>query len=316
MVSAPRSGRGGRRFKSSHPDQPTVTRLPVSHLDVDSVSHTMPTSTTHGTRSSIYTFRCRDHHGAPPTPHRPRMAARPHGARARFGRPCVRLLLRRRPGVRVLQGSSARSRLAVTNGWGRAMCSVGPSGGPWVQPMTESTGVGPVLSVNSWECTFRSGMAGPLLHGTSIKSRGSATDAEVRGSPGNLEWTDSSGNLFGAGNSVSLFGAGNSVSAPFLKVHVGDGLGDRFGRSHRLGQSDGDGRRRPWRTVAELSCRRSRRAASTTARRERRQSRSPALAERPPRAPGTTAPPLVVARLPPEGRAVSAARRLPRRCRR
>ena len=54
------------------------------------------------------------------------------------------------------------------NYWlGRCNMSGGSSGGPWVQPMDENTGSGPVFSVNSWGYTFQSGMAGPKLHGTS-----------------------------------------------------------------------------------------------------------------------------------------------------
>jgi hypothetical protein len=54
------------------------------------------------------------------------------------------------------------------NYWlGRCDMSGGSSGGPWVQPMNETTGDGPVFSVNSWGYTFQSGMAGPKLHRTS-----------------------------------------------------------------------------------------------------------------------------------------------------
>ena len=54
------------------------------------------------------------------------------------------------------------------NYWlGRCDMAGGSSGGPWVQPMNETTGDGPVFSVNSWGYTFQSGMAGPKLHGTS-----------------------------------------------------------------------------------------------------------------------------------------------------
>jgi hypothetical protein len=54
------------------------------------------------------------------------------------------------------------------NYWlGRCNMAGGSSGGPWVQPMNEATGDGPVFSVNSWGYTFQSGMAGPKLHGTS-----------------------------------------------------------------------------------------------------------------------------------------------------
>jgi hypothetical protein len=42
--------------------------------------------------------------------------------------------------------------------------SGGSSGGTWVQPMNEITGIGPVISVNSWGYTTSSGMAGPKLN--------------------------------------------------------------------------------------------------------------------------------------------------------
>lgn len=52
------------------------------------------------------------------------------------------------------------------NYWlGRCDMAGGSSGGPWVQPMDETTGDGQVFSVNSWGYTFQSGMAGPKLHG-------------------------------------------------------------------------------------------------------------------------------------------------------
>lgn len=48
--------------------------------------------------------------------------------------------------------------------------SGGSSGGPWVQPMDEGTGVGPIISVNSWSYTRRKGgMAGPFLSGTTAE---------------------------------------------------------------------------------------------------------------------------------------------------
>jgi hypothetical protein len=50
---------------------------------------------------------------------------------------------------------------------GKCDMSGGSSGGPWVQPMDEATGMGPVFSVNSWGYTSRSGMGGPVLHGSS-----------------------------------------------------------------------------------------------------------------------------------------------------
>jgi len=58
-----------------------------------------------------------------------------------------------------------------SNYWlSRCDMSGGSSGGPWVQPMDEATGNGPVFSVNSWGYTFQSGMAGPKLHGTSAST--------------------------------------------------------------------------------------------------------------------------------------------------
>ena len=44
--------------------------------------------------------------------------------------------------------------------------SGGSSGGPWIQPMDEATGLGPLISVNSWGYNTSPGMAGPKLSGT------------------------------------------------------------------------------------------------------------------------------------------------------
>ena len=43
------------------------------------------------------------------------------------------------------------------------------SGGPWFQPLNESNGTGPIISVNSWGYTTSPGMAGPKLNGTSAE---------------------------------------------------------------------------------------------------------------------------------------------------
>ncbi len=53
--------------------------------------------------------------------------------------------------------------------WWLAICGLsgGSSGGPWVQPMDAATGIGPVISVNSWGYVGSPGMAGPDLHGSS-----------------------------------------------------------------------------------------------------------------------------------------------------
>lgn len=61
-----------------------------------------------------------------------------------------------------------------TNGsanWWLPSCQLsgGSSGGPWVQPMTETTGSGPIISVNSWGYTTSPGMAGPKLSGSSAE---------------------------------------------------------------------------------------------------------------------------------------------------
>lgn len=47
--------------------------------------------------------------------------------------------------------------------------SGGSSGGPWVQPMDETTGTGPIISINSWGYTTSDGMAGPILSGTTAQ---------------------------------------------------------------------------------------------------------------------------------------------------
>ncbi len=49
--------------------------------------------------------------------------------------------------------------------WWLANCGLsgGSSGGPWVQPMDEEAGDGPIISVNSWGYNGAPGMAGPKL---------------------------------------------------------------------------------------------------------------------------------------------------------
>ena len=56
-----------------------------------------------------------------------------------------------------------------TVNWWLPSCGLsgGASGGPWVQPMSEGTGDGPIVSVNSWGYTTSPGMAGPRLDNTS-----------------------------------------------------------------------------------------------------------------------------------------------------
>ena len=47
--------------------------------------------------------------------------------------------------------------------------SGGSSGGPWIQPMNEGAGTGPLMSVNSWGYTTADGMAGPFLNGNTAE---------------------------------------------------------------------------------------------------------------------------------------------------
>lgn len=55
--------------------------------------------------------------------------------------------------------------------------SGGSSGGPWVQPMNEGAGNGPIISVNSWGYTAGPGMAGPFLGATASCTFGAANRA-------------------------------------------------------------------------------------------------------------------------------------------
>lgn len=58
-----------------------------------------------------------------------------------------------------------------TDNWWLPSCQLsgGSSGGPWIQPMNENTGSGPIISVNSWGYTTSDGMAGPFLSGTTAE---------------------------------------------------------------------------------------------------------------------------------------------------
>lgn len=53
--------------------------------------------------------------------------------------------------------------------WWLGSCGLsgGSSGGPWLQPMDTGTGVGTLISVNSWGYTNSPGMAGPMLFNNS-----------------------------------------------------------------------------------------------------------------------------------------------------
>jgi hypothetical protein len=58
-----------------------------------------------------------------------------------------------------------------TANWWLPSCGLsgGSSGGPWFQPLDESNGTGPIISVNSWGYTTSPGMAGPKLNDTSAQ---------------------------------------------------------------------------------------------------------------------------------------------------
>ncbi len=88
--------------------------------------------------------------------------------------------------------AEAMSTEGSANYWlGRCDLTGGSSGGPWVQPMDESTGSGPIISLNSWGYTFQSGMAGPKLHDNSAvdlfehaKNSPLSSDGEIVDPPG------------------------------------------------------------------------------------------------------------------------------------
>ena len=65
--------------------------------------------------------------------------------------------------------------------WWLPSCGLsgGSSGGPWVHPMDESVGNGPIISVNSWGYTNQPGMAGPLLDGAAFCVFAAANDENV-----------------------------------------------------------------------------------------------------------------------------------------
>ena len=65
--------------------------------------------------------------------------------------------------------------------------SGGSSGGPWIQPMDEATGTGPLMSVNSWGYTTSDGMAGPFLNGTTAQCLFDAAKTASLGLSGNAD---------------------------------------------------------------------------------------------------------------------------------
>lgn len=80
------------------------------------------------------------------------------------------------------------AQLDAANWWlGSCGLSGGSSGGPWAQPMNPATGLGTIISVNSWGYTNQPGMAGPKLSGNSARcvfalaKTGSLTGTELDG---------------------------------------------------------------------------------------------------------------------------------------
>jgi hypothetical protein len=183
---------------------------------------------------------------------------------------------------------------------GKCDMSGGSSGGPWVQPMDEATGMGPVFSVNSWGYTSRSGMGGPVLHGSSagllfdfaqqsafgVTAGGYVVNPDsttINASPTATITAPADGSSVVSGTSIAFAGSANDTEDGDLDVRPGvdvqsgrpdrhrefvqrrpvgghahgDGLGDRFGWSHRVGQRDGDGQpsrhRRRWRYRTALA---------------------------------------------------------------
>ena len=65
--------------------------------------------------------------------------------------------------------------------------SGGSSGGPWIQPMDEATGTGPLISVNSWGYNTSDGMAGPILSGTTAQCLFDAAKTASLGLSGNAD---------------------------------------------------------------------------------------------------------------------------------
>jgi hypothetical protein len=72
--------------------------------------------------------------------------------------------------------------------WWLPSCDLsgGSSGGPWIQPLNETTGSGPIISVNSWGYTTSPGMAGPKLSGNSAE----CVFMEAKQSPLNTDFAD------------------------------------------------------------------------------------------------------------------------------
>ena len=128
--------------------------------------------------------------------------------------------------------------------------SGGSSGGPWIQPMDEATGSGPLMSVNSWGYTTSDGMAGPFLSGTTAQC---VFDAAKSGSLGLANNPDGQQGLVVDPNSCGGGTSNNPPTANFsdtctdLSCTFTDGSSDSDGSitSHSWNFGDGSSSSNP-----------------------------------------------------------------------
>lgn len=122
--------------------------------------------------------------------------------------------------------------------------SGGSSGGPWIQPMNETTGTGPLMSVNSWGYTTSDGMAGPFLNGTTAQC---LFDAAKTGNLGLASNPDGQQGLVvdpatcGGGTTNNPPSASFSDSCTDLSCSFTDGSSDSDGNVVSWSWSFGDG---------------------------------------------------------------------------
>lgn len=123
--------------------------------------------------------------------------------------------------------------------------SGGSSGGPWIQPMDEATGTGPLMSVNSWGYTTSDGMAGPFLNGTTAECLFDAAKTGNLGLSGNPDGQQ--GLIVDPATCGSTPPANNAPTASFtdscsdLTCNFTDGSSDSDGTIVSRNWSFGDG---------------------------------------------------------------------------
>ncbi len=123
--------------------------------------------------------------------------------------------------------------------------SGGSSGGPWIQPMDEATGSGPLMSVNSWGFTTSDGMAGPFLNGTTAQCLFDAAKTGNLGLSGNADGQQ--GLVVDPATCGSTPPANNAPTASFtdsctdLSCSFTDGSSDSDGSVVSWNWSFGDG---------------------------------------------------------------------------